>query len=305
MDIRSDPDKPVTDASGATTGNPTFFGADGVTDAGGWSATLRCRFDASAGRTTLALRRQRGPLLLQRPFYPEAGGVCHVYVIHPPGGVVGGDWLEQDMELCAGAQALVTTPAATKCYRSAGALAHVRAHLRLADGAQLEWLPQATLLFNGARIRMATVVELAPTAHFLGWETLVFGRAASDERFDRGHLGQRFELWRGDRPLWIERLNCAGGDPLLREPWGLSGMPVSATMVCTSTDPERLVLAARSLPACAVPGQAAATALPEVAVYRYIGPWAASAQAHLMAVWAAWRPLAFQRAACAPRIWAT
>ncbi|MGB5651682.1 MAG: urease accessory protein UreD, partial [Sedimenticolaceae bacterium] len=83
---------------------------------------MRLGFRAGPDSTVLAERQRHGPLAVQRPFYPE-GGVCHVYLLHPPGGVVGGDVLGIDVKLAQGAQALITTPGATKFYRSAGALA--------------------------------------------------------------------------------------------------------------------------------------------------------------------------------------
>jgi len=79
----------------------------------GWHAALELGFAAASGATRLARRKHRGPLVVQRPFLPEGPGVAHVYVLHPPGGLVGGDELTLDVEVDAGAHALVTTPAAS------------------------------------------------------------------------------------------------------------------------------------------------------------------------------------------------
>ncbi len=87
--------------------------------------------------------------MVQRPFYPE-GGTCHVYLLHPPGGVVGGDQLELQVQSEPGSHALITTPAATKFYR-AGPHPHslLQQNLQVRD-ATLEWLPQETIVFDGA-----------------------------------------------------------------------------------------------------------------------------------------------------------
>src|SRR5205085_6360717 len=96
--------------------------AAAVRNVPGWQAELRLRFNCDApgplrpGRTRLVERQHRGPLVVQRPFYPE-GDPCHVYLVHPPGGVVGGDALRIDATVDPGAHALITTPAATKFYR--------------------------------------------------------------------------------------------------------------------------------------------------------------------------------------------
>src|SRR5262245_14402851 len=114
----------------------------------GWLASLDLEFARSGSRTVLARRSHVGPLIVQRPFYPE-GDVCHVYLVHPPGGVVGGDTLELRARVHDGAHALITTPAATKFYRSEGRMARQVQDIAL-DAAIFEWLPQETILFADA-----------------------------------------------------------------------------------------------------------------------------------------------------------
>ena len=136
--------------------------APGATQAG-WRASLRLALRAANGRTVLAERAHEGPLVVQRPFYPE-GPVCHLYLVHPPGGVAGGDHLSLQLQLDPGAQGVLTTPAATKIYRSFGArIARVEQHLEVND-ATLEWLPQETIVFRGARARLSTQVQLSGRA---------------------------------------------------------------------------------------------------------------------------------------------
>lgn len=281
-------------------------GSDARLHTSGWSASLECTLSPRAGRTVLASRRHRGPLLIQRPFYPEPDGRCHLYVVHPPGGVAAGDHLRQHFLAEPGSKALITTPAASKFYRSRGPQASQETQLQLADGAELEWLPQESILFSAAQLTLTTRIELQGSARFLGWEILALGRPASGEVFAEGRLRQRFELFRDGRPLLLERADFRGGDAVLSAPWGLGGMPVTATLVCTSEDPSALVTAARTTtPPVQAPALCAATALPGLAVYRYLGPWARGALQAFEHVWRLWRPLAFGTAACAPRIWLT
>src|SRR5262245_47867081 len=157
-----------------------------------WQARLELRFRAARDRTVLAERRHLGPLVVQRPFYPE-GGICHVYLVHPPGGIVGGDALELQVQAEPGSHALITTSAATRFYR-AGPHPHasLRQTLHVQD-ATLEWLPQETIVFDGARARSRTQVHLQGTSRFLGWEILCLGRPANAERFLHGDLHQDFE----------------------------------------------------------------------------------------------------------------
>ena len=137
----------------------------------GWHAELDLAFARSGGRTVLTRRDHRGPLLVQRAFYPEDNGTCHVYIVHPPGGVVGGDRLTITTDVGADAAALVTTPAAGKYYRTEGPDARQEQRLTVGPGAMLEWFPQETIIFDGAQVHTRTRVALADTASFVGWES--------------------------------------------------------------------------------------------------------------------------------------
>ncbi len=177
----------------------------------GWEATLDIAFVALGGATVLLRNGQRGPLAVQRPFSPEGREVSHVTLLHPPGGLVGGDRLSFGVEVGEGAHALITTPAAAKHYRSAGPTARQQQRFTVAGGGILEWLPHETILFDGAISELSTRVELAAGAAFIGLDLVCFGLPARAERFARGRCRQRLELWRGDHPLFIERGDFDGG----------------------------------------------------------------------------------------------
>ena len=271
----------------------------------GWVARLELGFRARDARTVLASRRHVGPLQVQRPFYPDGERACHVYILHPPGGVVGGDSLTIDAGVERGAHALLTTPAAGKLYRSDGANAQLTQELKVADGAWLEWLPQETIAFDGARATSETRVTLTGTAGFIGWEILCLGRPAADEIYAHGEFMQRFEIWRDGAPLWWERNALAGGAPVLHAPWGLAGRSVVATLVAVGRAPGVLPALRELLNAEHDDGEFSVSQLRDVLVCRYLGNSAEQARAGFIAAWRLLRPALWGIDASPPRIWAT
>jgi len=268
----------------------------------GWIASLDLGFERRDARTVLATKRQRGPLAVQRPFYPE-GGVCHVYVLHPPGGVVGGDRLEITVGVASDAQVLITTPGAAKFYRSAGAQATQRQSLRVADGGLLEWFPQENILFPGARLRSETNVELAGGAQFIGWELHSLGRPVIAERFTPGAADLGFSLRRDGRLLLRERMRLSG-ERDLDGPSGLRGFPVCGTFVATGADAGDLDTARTGLPEEA--GTAVGLTLIEgLLVARCLGSAVEPLNRIFVSLWSMLRPRLLGLGPCPPRIWAT
>jgi len=199
-----------------------------------WTARLELSYAHQSGRTELTHKRHEGPLRVQRLFYPDPDGKAHTYLLHPPGGVVLGDDLGIDVIVRSGS-ALLTSPSAGRFY-SAGSFAEVqRQHVRLrAEAGLLEWLPQETILFNGARARMATDIHLASGAHLAFWEVLVLGRPAAAEAFVDGSCGQDLRIHRDGRLILSERLRLHAGDRLHRSPQGLGGHSTIAVAAFTA-----------------------------------------------------------------------
>ena len=268
----------------------------------GWRAQLALGFAERAGRTVLAERTQRGPLAVQRPFYPE-GAPCHCYLLHPPGGVVGGDELEIGVSVATGAHALVTTPGATKLYRSAGAWARQTQRLRVEAGGTLEWLPQESIFFPGTRTRLATQVELEPGARFIGWEVQALGRPANGERLTTGEVDLDLAIHRAGRPLLLDRLRISDGDGL-DGPAGLRGFPVAATLVAVGAGSADLAAVRELCPADAhlLWG---ATLLDDLLVARCLAPFAEPARRLFNGIWGILRPRLLSLPPSPPRIWGT
>ena len=271
-----------------------------------WQARLDLGFERRRDQTLLTRREHFGPLRVQKALYPEGPEVCHVILLHPPSGIAGGDHLDIAARLAPHGRVLLTTPGAGKWYRSAGPDATQDLRFEVADGAALEWLPQETIVFDGARATMYTQVELAAGARFLGWEVLCLGRRAAGEGFAGGHLALSTRLNRAGRPLWLERGRIEGGAPLLGSRPGLDGFSVSATLLATGPGLDAALLAACRQIEHPEPGaRCGLTLLPDLLVARSLGHSSEAARHYFARLWACLRPALLGRDAVTPRIWNT
>lgn len=275
----------------------------------GWPGRLELNYRREGDRT-LAHDRHSGPLRVLQSLYPEGDGICHHVLVHPPGGIVGGDTLHVEANLRAGAHALITTPSATRFYRSAGEAAQqsVRAHVE--DGARLEWLPLETICHSAALAENQLRFEIAPGGEMMGWDVVALGLPASGEAFEAGHYAQRIEL----PGVWLERATIRGADQrLLDSPLGFAGHRVLATLWFAAGSPmpsdrrERLLDAARERVSNHALAPSAGCSAPhaEVVILRVLAPRVEPAMQLLGAVWACWREVAWGLDAVAPRVWRT
>lgn len=255
-----------------------------------WNAQLALRFADKDGRTVLAEHSQQGPLVVQKMLYPEGPGVCHAIVVHPPGGIVGGD--ELSLEAASEGHALLTTPGAAKWYRSAGQWA--RQKLSFEVTGTLEWLPREAIVFDGALAALDCEVRLADGARYIGWDIVCLGRTGSGERFTRGTVRLETRILREQKLLWLERGAIEGGGALLESPAGLGGKTVFGTLVATCDSPSILRECTKIAPT---------TVLEGLLVSRYIGDSTEEAFNRLTQLWAVLRPALTGREAVAPRIW--
>lgn len=270
----------------------------------GWRAALTLDYARRGARTVLAARSHVGPLVVQRPLYPEGESVCHTILVHPPAGIAGGDQLSVEVSVGEGAHVLLTTPGAGKWYRSGGARGSLTQRISVAAGGVCEWLPQESIVYDGACGDLLTAVDLAGDACFVGTEMLCFGRTASGERFTRGELAMHTRITRDGRPLWLERGRVGGGAALLDSPVGLQGEPVSGSLLVASPRVDAALLAAwRELKPDA--GSGGVSLLPGLLVARYLGPACEPGRNWFAQLWAAARPLVGGCPMQIPRIWNT
>ena len=266
-----------------------------------WHASLRLRFAIDAGTTRLVERAHSGPLRVQKPLYPEGPGICHAIVIHPPGGVVGGDCLSVEAQAGAGSHAFVTTPGAAKWYRANGKVS--RQDVRIAAGAQaiVEWLPQETILFDDVNVVFDHAVELEAGARYIGGEILCFGRRASGESFQTGVIRQRTRIRSGGKLVWWEQGTIDGAGSTMHSRFGLDGASVCATLIGVGAPlPATLMAAMRALdPALGL------SQVKSVFVARILCDDSETARHTLARVWQALRPHLLGCEAPLPRIWQT
>jgi urease accessory protein len=216
---------------------------------------------------------------------------------------VGGDSLQVDIDVAAYAQVLITTPGAAKVYRSDGRTARQTQRLVVAAHASLEWFPQEAIIFDGACVRMDTRINLATDARYIGWEIVCLGRPACDERYTAGESLFRYQVWRDQRPLLLERLNLPGGAPMLTAYWGMQSLPVFATMLATPVTQAQVQTLRDTIPAPTV--TAGVTLIDDLLVCRYLGEDVEQARHYFRQVRDYLRPDIINKPACNPRIWST
>jgi len=272
-----------------------------------WRAELSLEFTARGVATILSDCRHQGPLRVQKALYPEGEAVCQTIVLHPPSGIAGGDQLRISATVGAAAHAQLTTPGAGKWYRSAGAEASQTLDFSVAENAALEWLPQETIVFDGARCRMDTRIALADRSRYLGWEILCLGRRAAGETFAHGHLNLHTRIERLGNVVWLERGHLSGNDPLLDSISAWAGASVCATLQATvpaGFEVAPLLEACRSV-APADQALHGITALRGLLVARYLGHSSEAARLWFVSLWQLLRPALLGRPAVPARIWNT
>ena len=274
-----------------------------------WHAQLDIDYTVEQNRT-VARHSHTGPLRVLQSLYPEGDATCHNVRVHPPGGLVGGDTLDMRISASGRAHGLITTPGATRFYRSAGELALQRTHISLADQARLEWLPLEAIAYNQCRAENRLTLNLAPQAEFIGWDVTAFGLPSAALPFEQGSYLQHIEL----PGVWLERgLLDAADARLMNGPLGLAGQRCMASLFFvagTALDRPRrergLELARDMLASHALCGTAGATCPnSQVMVVRVLAPLVEPALQLLRQVWLGWRAHFWQLSAVAPRIWST
>jgi len=272
--------------------------------AGGWHGELALSYERSGSRSVLTRRAHRGPLVVQKALYPEGEAICQSIIVHPPAGIAGGDRLALEVAVGVGAWAQLTTPGAAKWYRSSGAMSKQSLAFSVAAEATLEWLPQETIVFDGAIATLETRVDLHHDARFVGWDITCLGRRLAGETFGHGALRQEIVVSRDGRRQWTERALIAGGGGLLQAPVGLHGASVFGTFFAAAPQvSDDLVLACREV--ICENGESGVTRLPGLLLARYRGTVPECARSYFSALWACTRPILAGRQAATPRIWNT
>ena len=271
----------------------------------GWKAKLHLKFVEENHKTVLKQRSHQGPLQVQKAFYPETNGGCHVYILHPPGGVVGGDSFDIKIEVDSNAKVLVTTPAAGKFYRSAGDEAYQQQTITVADNGVLEWLPSENIFFSGAKVKLETRVDLSRESHFIGWDILCLGRPAIGETFSQGQLTQKFEIFQNGRPIRLDRLLVREKDAILDAKWGLGGKPVVGTFFCLTPRKDLVDLLRQNIGSPENDDLFSVTFVDDIILCRYLGNSVEHVKRNFIKAWQILRMALRDHEAVIPRIWNT
>ena len=270
-----------------------------------WVAKLNLNIQCADGHSRLIKPSHSGPLRVQKPFYPEGRSLAHVYIVHPPGGVVGGDQLYIEMLVSKNAKGLVTTPGATKIYRSESKKMIVKQTMTLEEQATFEWLPQETIIFDGASVDSTTKVNLGNNSKYIGWEVVCFGRPGAGEVFKHGFVRMNLEIWRNDLPVWMDRAvypTESENNSIFQAAWGLNSSPVIATLIASPCNQQMQEgLTEQQLEK----GNYSTSLIEDVLVCRYIGACTQEARACFLEIWSQLRPMLMSRSSCPPRIWNT
>jgi len=271
-------------------------------------ARLSLDFQHDAGKTRLVGKDHFGPLLVQKPFYPDGPDMCQAVIIHPPGGVVGGDNLEIAVKAGRLANAQITTPGAAKWYKANGHVSQQGIKLDIGAGGALEWVPQETIFFDNVHVELDHQVLLQKEASYIGCEILCFGRTASGESFTDGQIAQRTSIRRDGKLIWFEQIRLRGGSPAMKNPLGLGGHTICATLIAVGKPvPAELLNEARENAAEISDrrGDFGISQLTSLVVARYLGNSSEIARRVMLNSWGLIRPAMLGRQAMVPRMWNT
>jgi urease accessory protein len=268
----------------------------------GWQGRLELAYQHNQGKTQAVRCQGTAPLKVQRSFYPEGEGICHNIILHTAGGIVGGDRLEIDVELQPHTQVVITTAAAGKIYGNNGQISSQQIVQNVGENACLEWVPQETIIFTGANFQQYLRVNLAPTASWLGWEIIRFGRTARGERFTQGDWKSATEVYRGNVPVWIDRQRLIGAETI-DSPHCLAGQAIVGSLAWISAPVSKEIISeARSLFG-GEPSKIGVTRLTEGLLCRYRGDSTTEVRQWFIAVWHLLRHSFLKTSPIQMRVW--
>ncbi|MET4579559.1 urease accessory protein UreD [Ottowia thiooxydans] len=274
-----------------------------------WHAQLSLDYQTQQGKSTVQFLHD-GPLRVLKSLYPEGPAICHNVLVHPPGGLVGGDILDISVHVGQGAHALVTTPGATRFYKSNGQRALQRTRLQLDSGARLEWLPLEAIAYNACDAANQLEFALAEGAQLLNWDITALGLPNAGQPFEQGAFVQHIE-WPGH---FLEHGEIAAKDSLLLDgALGLAGRRCMGTLILASGTPlargqrESLEESTHAMLESAPEGLIAGVTAPNehMLVLRGLSPLVEPMMQLWKSVWAHWRSELWGVNGDAPRIWST
>ena len=272
-----------------------------------WHAQLHLDYAFERERSVARFRHE-GPIRILQSLYPEGDSICHNVLVHPPGGFVGGDVMDIHITTALHSHGLITTPGATRFYRSEQGISINTVKARLEEGSRLEWLPLESLAYPGCDALNQIEFHLAPSAELMAWDITTLGLDQATAPFSTGQFIQHMEI----PGVWLERgVINALDHRLLTSPLGLAGHRCIATLVFASGSPLSLDRVQSALGTVqglidqhALKSTAGVTqASPQVLVLRVLAPMVEPAMQLLRTVWACWRQDLWKIPAPPSRLW--
>jgi urease accessory protein len=272
-----------------------------------WHAQLSLDYALERERSVVRYKHE-GPIRILQSLYPEGDAVCHNVLVHPPGGFVGGDVMDIHITAARGSHGLITTPGATRYYRTEQGASINAMTARLQEGARLEWLPQEALAYPGCDAINQITLHLAASAELMAWDVTALGLDHAQSPFNTGCFVQHMEI----PGVWLERgVIDALDQRLMRSPLGLAGQRCLASLIFASGSPlahQRVQAALESGRTCLDDSplrfSAGVTlAAPQVMVLRVLAPMTEPAVHLLRRVWAIWRESLWGLDARPSRLW--
>lgn len=284
-----------------------------------WLAKLSLEFSHSAYGTQLQKTTRKGPLSVQKAFYPEGQECAHIYLLHPPAGIVSGDELTVEINIADNGHVLVTTPGANRFYRA-------REDLTIGDSKQKqttslylhkhsisENFPQETIVYEGADGVNVVDVHIDETSVYLGWDITCLGLPSSGQPFDKGQYTQLNRLFCGDNLIYHDRIEISPQNQLLHNIAGLAGKSVFGTFLAYAPSKlnelkQRKVIieALRDIIETEqAQSKISITDIHGLFVIRYLGEQAHECKTLFIKLWQYLRPLTVDKVGIEPRIWHT
>jgi urease accessory protein len=284
-----------------------------------WLANLSLEFTLTPGGTQLTRTKRNGPLTIQKAFYPEGRECAHIYLLHPPAGIVSGDELRINIEVNEKAHCLVTSPGANRFYRA-------REDLTIGDSKQIqhcelfinkmakcENLPLETIIYEGANGFNTVDVHLKKDSNYLGWDMTCLGLPRSDQFYKNGSYTQLNRVYCEDKLIYHDKVGIKPNNKIYKHIAGLNNYSVFATFMAYSsigkfTDLERKSLRTK-LRDCMVEANAehkfSISQIRQLLIIRYLGEHAQECKTLFIQLWQILRPLYLNKEANIPRIWHT
>ncbi|MBF6058889.1 urease accessory protein UreD [Thiomicrorhabdus heinhorstiae] len=271
----------------------------------GWKGFLSFTLVHQWNKTVVKDKQHFGPLVLQRPYYQEPDRPT-ILVIHPPGGLVSGDQLMIKVTMQPGSKGLISTPAATKFYRSLGKTTTQTQSVEVSENCDLEWLPQETLFFDRVNAENTLVFNLqSADCRLIAWDIVGLGRPAMQENFRQGFLTQSLTINLSGSPIFIDRFCLSGEDELLDSAFALGGATLMATMLFYHPDVKVLQQLKERLLNKSWAGLCGITLLENVLVLRTLDCDLEEIKARLIEAWQTARLSVIGVEPVYPRIWRT